>query len=329
MAAPAAPYQNVAWMGGSYAPPTAAHVIVALKMGEALLEKTAPGRRCAVCIVPTSNKYDKGSVSQECVPDDQRRKLIAAFVAVLSATNVMSNNPRKRDLDFLYKDYELNAPLAVPTIQSMAILSGREDKPEWAEDVLPEPADNYFIAQGQDNIVGIMKRSWVRSPELLAYGLIMYPRGVGVDPKAELMDAMTKDHPGKTKPEFMGSALSVERAEAVYNNLIIVPVDFNDDRSSSAVRAILQSPGFTEKSKEEQAAELAPFMHPHILRVLLSFDPLPYTSPLCEVQPSKRHAAAGGAAAGGSAGGGRRRRSRGTRRQSRSRRTRRRRYTRR
>jgi nicotinic acid mononucleotide adenylyltransferase len=36
----AKPYQNVAWMGGSYAPPTAAHVNVAIAMGLALLERT-------------------------------------------------------------------------------------------------------------------------------------------------------------------------------------------------------------------------------------------------------------------------------------------------
>jgi hypothetical protein len=126
----------------------------------------------------------------------------------------------------------------------------------------------------------------------------MYPRGVGMDPKAELMDAMTKDHE-KTKPEFMGRSLSVDQAEDVYRNLIIVPVDFNDDRSSSAVRAILQSPGFTEESKDVQYAKLAPYMHPNVLHVLMTFNPLPYTSQLCEVQPSKRLAAAGAGGKGG------------------------------
>jgi nicotinic acid mononucleotide adenylyltransferase len=318
-------YQNVAWMGGSYAPPTSAHVNVAIAMGEVLLGITDEGKRCAICIVPASKKYDKGSVSEECVPDWQRRALIEEFVAVVKATFAASDNPRKGDLDFNLMPYELDfvdpikkTPMAVPTYKSMEILKEMN------------LADKYYIAQGQDNIMDIMRRKWAASPDLLEYELIMYPRGGAPTGEALLRDvieAMTTDNPG-TRAEFkiaeMGAkAYTAEDAEKKFNELIIVPVDFNDDRSSSAVRAILQSPGFTEKSKEEQAAELGPLMDPPVLRVLLSFDPLPYTSPLCEVAPSKRLAAGGAAAGAGSKGGRRRKSKKASKRRSKRRRTRR------
>lgn len=274
-------YQNVAWMGGSYAPPSRMHVQVAMQMGEALLARTDMGKRCAVCIVPVNKNYNKRSVKESCISDAVRRALIQAFVDAVRAE--FADRPRAKDCDFLYMDYELNAAAPVATIDSMAMLKSAVK------------ADNYFIAQGQDNVLGIMRRTWVRSDELMRdYGFFMYPRGATGGLEEQMKSAMM-DPTSSTK----GIApLSEDEASDVLKKVVYVGVGFNDDTSSSGVRAALRA---------GDIGAVRASMHPDVFALMAQIASTgagiwPYSSPECDD-------AAGGAAARATYGGRRKRHS--------------------
>ncbi len=278
-------YENVAWMGGSYAPPTRMHVQVAMQMGAALLDKTSEGKRCAVCIVPVNKNYNKRSVKEACVSDSVRRALIMAFVDAVKTEFARSGHPRAKDCDFLYMDYELNAPGPIPTIDSLAMLKS----------ALPG-ATNYYIAQGQDNVLDIMRRKWVRSDELLRdYSFFMYPRGdIGGLPD-QMMSAMM-DPTSTTKGI---GPLSEDEAQAVLSRILYVGAGFNDDTSSSQVRRDL-------RANNTMAVKAA--MHPDVFALMLSMATTgggiwPYSSPECD----EESAGAGGGGGAAATYGGRRR----------------------
>jgi nicotinic acid mononucleotide adenylyltransferase len=292
-------YENVAWMGGSYAPPTRMHVQVAMQMGAALLEKTTPGKRCAVCIVPVNKNYNKRSVKEACISDAVRRALIMAFVDAVKLE--FASHPRAKDCDFLYMEYELNASAPVPTIDSLGMLKS----------ALPG-ATNYYIAQGQDNILAIMRRTWVRSDELLRdYSFFMYPRGDVRGLPEQMMDAMM-DPTSSTK----GIApLSEAAAEAVLGKVLYVGAGFNDDTSSSQVRRDL---------RDGNIGAVRAAMHPDVFALMASMATTgtgawPYSSAECDDASAS---AGGGGGAGGSfrATYGGRRRGRGSKKMHRSKR---------
>lgn len=279
-------YQNVAWMGGSYAPPTRMHVQVAMEMGDALLARTDVGKRCAVCIVPVNKNYNKRSVKEACISDDVRRALIKAFVAAV--TKDFAGRPRAKDCDFLYMEYELNSAGPVATIDSLTMLN--------KEGVT---AENYFIAQGQDNVLAIMERKWTKSDKLLEdYGFFMYPRGSVAGLEAQMMTAMMNSETGKSKGI---GPLTEEKARAVIDKVIVVGAGFNDDTSSSGVRAALRA-GDIEIVKGS--------MHPDVFKLMASIATTgssvwPYSSRECDDVPEGvGGGGGGGAAAGGAAAGG-------------------------
>jgi len=211
-------FTHVAWMGGSFSPPTSAHFTVAMAMGKALVEK---GGDCAICIVPVSQDYNKLSVKEECVPNEVRFELVKALVDALNSENTHGK------LTFFLSNHEYNSPKAVATIDSLGI----------TKQIFP--GATIYIAQGQDNIEAIFRRKWVRSDELLTYGFIVYPRGSDTDikqPNGPLDTALQSSQEESKNKAF---APPLDR-ESILSRTSVIPVDFNDDNSSSLVRKMIR-----------------------------------------------------------------------------------------
>ena len=219
-------YEHVAWMGGSFSPPTTAHHKVALQMGEALNNITSEGSRSCVCIVPVSGAYNKASI--QCFSDQNKRWAMAE--AMLQS---IKNNNKLEKVDFKLLDYEFKSDKPVTTFDSLGILRSQP---------FCNNNTNIFIAQGQDNIEAIMRREWANSNALLSdYRMLMYPRGQNTDKESlreHMMDLMMTEK-GKQKPE--STKLTEDKAKAVFDNLIIVGDGFNDETSSTGVRKKLYS----------------------------------------------------------------------------------------
>ena len=110
-----------------------------------------------MCIVPVSGAYQKGSVRDTCILQEQRWILANVFKDSVTPNPVV---------DIFLLDYEFNSPTAVATVDRMEILKTKYPN-----------AETYFLAQGQDNILAILQKKWKRSDELLNYKFLMFPRG--------------------------------------------------------------------------------------------------------------------------------------------------------
>ena len=194
-------YQHVAWFGGSFSPPTKMHTQVVETIRATLAKITTEGRKSCVCIVPVSGAYQKGSVRDTCIPQEQRWILANAFKESVTQNEIVDVT-RNKIVDVILLDYEFNSPTAVATVDSMEIL----------KTLYPE-ADTYFLAQGQDNILAILQHKWKRSDELLNYKFLMFPRG-------------------EQQPEITAAIIS--------GQILNIGGDFNDDTSSSKVRELIR-----------------------------------------------------------------------------------------
>jgi nicotinic acid mononucleotide adenylyltransferase len=254
-------YENIAWVGGSFSPPTIMHVNVVIEVGIELLKLTKAGNKCCVCIVPVSGRYKKGSVRDECISQDRRWKLAEAFERAVKHEATIRHLD---NLDFHVLDYEFKSEKPLNTIDSLATLESLY------------PNTTIYIAQGQDNIMAILSREWASSDVLFTkYKMLMFPRGGVVgDLKLSMIEALT------TPTEKQKSApIDTEAATEIVKNIRIIGIEFTDDTSSSKVRQIIQASGECKKD------ELSPYIHQNVLDILLE-EPASYTSPSCEVKPA-------------------------------------------
>jgi nicotinic acid mononucleotide adenylyltransferase len=288
------PFTHIAWMGGSYSPPTKAHFNVAMTVGKFL---SSSGGNIAVLIVPVASAYNKASVVESCITSTDRFALVKAMVDELNA-----NASKPANVSFILSDHEIAKPIHTATIDSL----------EYVKTLAP--GAEIFVAQGQDNILAILKRGWVRSDELLQkYSFLMYPRGEGLtdkDMRAALASVSSKGF----------SPITGDAAGIILGKIYVLGVEFNDDTSSSAVRQSIVDNTDVYKS----------MMTPSVLATMEMLNTSRTSPPLytagCGTVPTVT-TDAGGAGAGAAAastrkfGGARRRKHRATRRKS-SRRTR-------
>lgn len=267
-------YENIAWFGGSYSPPTKMHVRVAIEIGKTLLKNTSPGKQCCVAIVPVSGKYKKGSVRDECIGQTDRWVLATAFLEAVQmdyVAELAELKDRAGDLHFRLLDFEFTAERAVPTIESLEILKSQQ---------FCSPETNVYIAQGQDNIMAILGRKWTKSDELLMkYSFFMFPRGdssVKTITLEMIQKLITKT------PEQKYMAVSIDEAFHIVKKIEFVGEGFNDDTSSSKVRKTIFD------FKGVQHADLSNLLHPHVLEALVIIakkTPTVYTDDSCEKTP--------------------------------------------
>lgn len=256
-------YENVAWFGGSFSPPTKMHVKVAIEIGKTLASMTNKGRKSCVCIVPVSGVYKKGSVRDKCIRQEQRWALAEAFLLAIKQDNLSEN------IDFKLLDYEFKSPVTVPTKDSISILKGLSFCNEET---------NVFIAQGQDNIMAIFARKWTNSDGLLLNKFFMFPRGQASVKEIviDIIKVLITENSGQKTP-----AVDIEAALNIVSNTHFVGEGFSDGTSSSKVRSLIQS--------NKNLNGLEDYVHPVVLGRLNEIflkDSSVYNDGSCELVPS-------------------------------------------
>jgi len=217
-------FQNTAFFGGSFSPPTRMHITVAIEIAKTLVlythEKT-PGELSCVKIVPVSPAYNKASVRPDCIAHHYRKDLVVAFLQAVIAEVAANPFPGADRVRFELGLWEMESPTAVSTCDSL-----KEFRAFTKGDI--------FIAQGQDNIKELFRGTWKQCDELLRdYKFIVFPRGDAMGTvRQSLSDAL-----GENK-NFNKVGLS--RADII-RKVFSISSSFSDDVSSSRVRALLQT----------------------------------------------------------------------------------------
>jgi len=178
-----------AWVGGSFSPPTNAHVDVIIAIG-AKLKEESQGKPVYIYITPVSQGYNKRSI--KCISLENRRALMAAFIEA-----IQSKAPE--GVSFILNEYEMNSDVPVITADSLTYLKTKLDK-----------TVKLYLAQGQDNIEQILRRKWSKPDILDTYPLLMFPRGNGgfsadVKDNKRIKDIITIEIPPDFREETSSS----------------------------------------------------------------------------------------------------------------------------
>jgi nicotinic acid mononucleotide adenylyltransferase len=207
----------VAWMGGSFSPPTKAHLQVILAIGNTMRE-LHPGKLSYVCVVPVSQKYPKKSI--QCATIYQRKHIMDAFIKLVQ-DEAVAMGILTTEVEFKFMVYEMNDKKegGVKTYDSLKILK------DIFEPAYPGKEIKLYIAQGQDNIEKI--KDWYMPEEVKKYPMLVFPRG----------DAAVVQE---------GLDLTTIKG---------IPGGFTEGVSSSAVRKLFQA-GTVEKANEMLNAEI-------------------------------------------------------------------------
>ena len=191
----------VALVGGSFSPPTNAHVDVIIAIG-AKLKELSPEEQVYVYITPVSQAYNKRSI--KCILLENRRALMAAFIEAIQ-------KKAPEGVSFILNEYEMKSEIPVITADSLTSLKTR------LESENPEKIIKLYLAQGQDNIEQILRRKWSKPDILDTYPLLMFPRGDG------------------------GFSANVKGNERIKDIITIeIPPDFREETSSSEVRSLFR-----------------------------------------------------------------------------------------
>jgi nicotinic acid mononucleotide adenylyltransferase len=217
--------RHVAWLGGTYSPPTTAHFMVAMEIGKKMAERN-PNEKCVVSITPVSHAYPKPSIHIDCVSPEARVALVKAMVKALNEENTYAN------LKFVLEYHELNSKVAVPTITSLSMLKQKY------------PNATVYISQGQDNVEKIFLRKWVDSDKLIEnFGFIMYPRGDDDNNTLKDMDgplANALKAPKEQSKEKAFDPYTEVRIHEILGRVHIIDTGFNDESSSTDLRKAIR-----------------------------------------------------------------------------------------
>lgn len=217
--------RHVAWLGGTYSPPTKAHFMVAMEIGKKIA-LMYPNEECVVAITPVSHEYKKPSIHKDCVSPEARVALVKAMVNALNEENTYAN------LKFVLEYHELNSQVAVPTITSLGML-----KRKYSNSIV-------YISQGQDNVEQIFSRQWVKSNKLIEdFGIIMYPRGGDDNSRLKDMDGALAKALKAPKAQSKGKEFDPYNEPDIRNILgrvHIIDTNFNDESSSSELRKLIR-----------------------------------------------------------------------------------------
>jgi len=216
-------FQNTAFFGGSFSPPTRMHVTVAIEVAKTLVRythETTPGEMSCVVIVPVSPAYNKPSVQAACIAHHLRIDLLKAFLEAVRAEVKANPFPGAELVQFGLGMWEMKSPTAVSTCDSL-----KQFRTFTKGDI--------FVAQGEDNIKGLFRGTWKQCDELIRdYKFIVFPRGDEPGTlRQRLSDALGENtnfnRDGLSRADIMKKVLSISSS-------------FSDDVSSSRVRALIQ-----------------------------------------------------------------------------------------
>jgi len=143
------------WMGGSFSPPTIAHIEIAALVGEKLSQDN-PDKRVNVFFVPVNDNYKKDSVV--CVTANDR-------VAMLHEAAQYLNEKHIPNVNFYVSLYEIIKGATQGEWFNKEIKTYESIK-QFTE-YFGAPSDNIYLMQGQDNTEGIVAGKWTYSYDLL------------------------------------------------------------------------------------------------------------------------------------------------------------------
>ena len=232
--------RHVAWLGGTYSPPTKAHFMVAMEIGKKMA-LMYPNEECLVAITPVSHAYKKPSINKDCVSPEARVALVKAMVKALNEENTCEN------LKFVLEYHELNSQVAVPTITSLGMLKRKYFN------------STVYISQGQDNVEQIFSRQWVKSNKLIEdFGIIMYPRGGDDNSRLKDMDGALAKALKAPKAQSKGEEFdpySEPEIRKILERVHIIDTNFNDESSSSELRKLIRT---------NDVEKIKPMFHPAV-----------------------------------------------------------------
>lgn len=199
---------QIAWIGGSFSPPTNSHIKMALTVARFL---SKDGKPSFIYIVPVSHKYPKKSI--ECATLEQRISIANAFIEAIEDS---AREEGLTNVFFKFMDYEMtnSRNRGIGTANSLNILKGQLNS------VLPEEyrenPRKIYIVLGQDNLTSFSKGTWKRTENLKKYPFIILKRG-------------------------NNNSLAINEGKNV-----VLRTDFSNDASSSVVRKLFQEGNIEE-----------------------------------------------------------------------------------
>lgn len=195
-------------MGGSFSPPTIAH-IVALQKAVNHVSAKHPSEKVTGIFVPVSQEYKKNSV--KIVSETDRLEMLRLAVEWLTAQNTNPN------ISYSVSSHEMNAKRAVPTIESLEML------------ISTDPDGIFYLAVGEDNLKDIIAGKWSRSANLISKARILYfsrpdggsASGSGAGPNLSAYEKVDFD-PSSVSSTRLREALAAKNASV--NELTIRPI---------------------------------------------------------------------------------------------------------
>lgn len=147
------------WMGGSFSPPTLAH-IKAMKMAAEALADLNKEAVIYAYFVPVNEKYNKPSVKPECISSAHRLAMLELVVKHLQST------VGSKKIVYGISKNETSADDAVKTVDSAKMVRDANG------------LSKLYVALGEDNLIAVLQGKWSRGDELLGEnGILWFPRG--------------------------------------------------------------------------------------------------------------------------------------------------------
>ncbi len=226
------------WLGGSFSPPTLAHMNIA-KIGAEYIARQHPDKKIHLYFVPVNDHYKKESVT--CVHFSDRLEMLKIAA---NALNEGSN------ITFGVSDIEAvegeTTNQSVKTWRSLELLINEHHaKPE-----------NVYLMQGQDNIAGILKGSW-ENPYALIFKskLLCIPRTEGSTEK-ELIEIINLETLRNKDNQF-----NYKTEQTIMERVEIIDTIPSLTSSSELRKQIRES----ESETDEKLLKIA---HPEILKYI-------------------------------------------------------------
>jgi nicotinic acid mononucleotide adenylyltransferase len=157
------------WLGGSFSPPTIAHISIAELVGTKLSEEN-PDRRINVFFVPVNDYYNKKSV--KCVSGTDRVQMLYEAATFLNEKHLSNINFYVSRHEILKAEADKAGPWYHKEVKTYDSIK------QFVENYGANP-ENVYLLQGQDNIEGILAGKWVYSHDLIFKSkLICVPRAL-------------------------------------------------------------------------------------------------------------------------------------------------------
>ena len=175
------------WLGGSFSPPTLAHMNIA-KIGAEYIANQYPTQKIYLYFVPVNDYYKKASVT--CVNFANR------FEMLKIAADALNKETEGTNITFDVSNIENvegnKTKTSVRTWRSLEL---------FREEYKANP-ENVYLMQGQDNIADILKGSWEKSYDLIFKSKLLCIPRTGGSTKEKLIEVINLETLIKTDTQF-------------------------------------------------------------------------------------------------------------------------------